>query len=223
MIGNVFYRSASPEIDISVSADNSDMIAIKIPGAQKKTLNLIADELQAKSRSVRRAMTTGAGAGGGEKAAAGTSVSGGGPSSRSGIILEALPYFLSYAVRYIMRLLASYYGIAFPSVGITPFPHGTCNIITTPRAENGPRSPADFDSEVGVLMIPETDGMLSAPPVVITIGGISLKTVLDAERKLSPLRVLNLAVSIDSRAVGFAQGRQFASILQGFMMEHMDE
>ena len=223
LIGQQFYRSIGKDIDISISADNSDMIAIKISAAQKKTLNFIADELQAKSRSVRRALTTGAGAGGGEKAAAGTAVSGGGPPSRSGVILDALPYFLSFGIRYFMRLLASYYGISFKKLGITPFPHGTCNIITTPRDYSVRSANDGLDSEVGVVMVPEADGMLSSPPVVVTIGGISVKTMLDAERKLTPLRVLNLAVSIDSRAVGFAQGRQFAAILQGFMMDYKDE
>jgi len=220
LVGSQFYRSHSNAISISVSAENSDMIAVKIDDANTKTLNVIADELQAKSRSVRRALTTGAGAGGGEKAAAGTSVSGGGPSSRTGILLDALPLGISYSVRYFLRLLASYYGIAFPNLGITPYPHGTCNIITSPR---DPSRPDALELDVGVVMVPETDSMLSAPPVVITIGGISLKTTLDAERKTAASPVLNLAVSIDCRAVGFAQGRQFASVLQKYMTDFQDE
>jgi len=220
MIGSHFYRSPSNAISISVSAENSDMIAVKIDDANTKTLNVIADELQAKSRSVRRALTTGAGAGGGEKAVAGTTVSGGGPSSRAGILLDALPLGISYSARYILRLIASYYGMAFPSLGITPYPHGTCNIITSPR---DPARPDAMELDVGVVMVPETDSMLSAPPVVITIGGISLKTTLDAERKTASSPVLNLAVSIDCRAVGFAQGRQFASVLQKYMTDFQDE
>ena len=223
IIGNVFYRNRSQSVDISVSADYSDMIAIKIDDAESKTLNTIADELQAKSRSVRRALTTGAGAGGGEKASAGTKVLGGGPSSRLGILLDAVPFFVSYGVRYTLRLFASYYGMTFPALGITPFPHGACNIIATPRDTSCAEG---LELDVGVIMVPETDATISSPPVVITIGGISLKTTIEQEmgdKKVSAAPVLNLAVSVDSRAVGFARGRQFASILQEFMMNYSDE
>jgi acyl-CoA-binding protein len=223
IIGNTFYRNKSKAIDISVSADYSDMIAVKINSADNKALGSLAEELQAKSRSVRRALTSGAGAGGGQKAAAGTKVLGGGPSSRMGIILDAAPYFVSYTIRYTLRLFASYYGMSFPSLGITPYPHGACNIIATPR--DGNRIDG-IEIDVGVMMIPETDGTISSPPVVITIGGISLKTSIEQEmgdKKISAAPVLNLAVSVDSRAVGFARGRQFVTILQEFMTDFKDE
>ena len=220
IIGNQFYRSRNTSIALSVSAENSDMIAVKIEDAQAKAINVIADELQAKSRSVRRAITTGAGAGGGEKAVAGTSASGGGPASRAGIILEAMPYGINYGVRYLLRLAASYYGMSFPGLGIMPYPHGTCNIITAPR---DPSRPDALELDVGVMMVPDSDGAVSSPPVVITIGGISLKTALDSDRKPTATPVLNLAVSIDCRAVGFAQGRQFASVLQSHLNDLQDD
>ena len=50
----------------------------------------------------------------------------------------------------------------------------------------------------------------------------SLKTFVEIEngdKKVSATPVLNLAVSVDSRAAGFARGRQFARIFEEFMTE----
>ena len=193
-----------------MSAEYSDMIAVKIKNAQSKTLNVIADELQMQSRTVRRAIGT---------EQSGSKGSAGGPATRAGIILDAFPSFVSYSVRFVLRLCASYYGMSFPGLGILPYPHGACNIVATPRDSSRKE---ELQLDVGVVMVPETDFTLSSPPVVVTIGGLSLKTFVEIEngdKKVSATPVLNLAVSVDSRAAGFARGRQFARIFEEFMTE----
>ena len=81
-------------------------------------------------------------------------------------------------------------------------------------------------SDIDVAMMPISSQGPTArwydngPPVVITIGGISLQPFIDPkdlERKLSATPVLNITVSIDSRAASLSEARKFCASLQTAM------
>jgi hypothetical protein len=190
VIGGDFYQSRSSGVDVSVSLElfENETVVIKLDNADAKPIDYIATEMQTRTQELRD----------------GTNVS----YSRKARLLGLLPPFLSGYLRHFINTLGGKYGISLPLLGVVGFPHGAATIVTLPSKEAS-------DHEIDIAMISSmTD---SSTPIVVTIGGVRLAPILDQDRKLSSMHVLNVAISIDNNAGSLAEGKRFAARLQQLM------
>jgi len=194
IIGGQFYLSRTTGVDVSVSTEmDTDSMAVKIEDTEIKPVHVIADELQTATKELRKKV---AGVGRWQ-------------THIRDELMSLVPDPLYSTIQSVLTSLGSHYGLSVPILGVKSHPLGVCTIITSPHREES--SELDID----IVMIPLQGD--DVPPVVITIGGIALQPTLDNDRKISASPVLNMAVSIDSRAVSLSEGRKFCTQFQHHM------
>jgi hypothetical protein len=195
VIFNNFYRKKTSGVDVSVSVDTTekDSVMVKIENADLKPLDYIADELQKKSKLLRKPKS--------ELPP---------PSSfaeKKAKLFSILPLPIVLQLEGFLKFLGVSLGIDLPDFGINRFPLGVCTVITSPNREG--------DADVDIALIPHmTD---SSTPITITIGGIRVLPTFDSERKLAAAPVLNIAVSIDTKSCSLVEGRRFCAKLQSYL------
>jgi len=200
MVGGDFYTSRSKGIDISVSTDASEAesVGLLLHNVDTKPLHCLADEVQAESRQLLMACH-----------------GKGSPTSQyAGRVLALLPAGLGAALARFFSMLGSEYGLNIEALGAVPYPLGVCSIITAPH-----KGEESIDLDINLAMIPSANAA-TQPPVVITIGGVSIRTTVDADRKVSGVPVLNMCVAIDSRACSLVESRKFCARFQQMMTTH---
>jgi hypothetical protein len=201
MVGGDFYTSRSKGVDISVSTDASEAesVGLLMHNVDTKPLHCLADEVQAESRQLLMACR-------GKDAS---------PTSQyAGRVLALLPAGLGAALARFFSMLGSEYGLNIEALGAVPYPLGVCSIITAPH-----KGEESIDLDINLAMIPSANSA-TQPPVVITIGGVSIRTTVDADRKVSGVPVLNMCVAIDSRACSLVESRKFCARFQQMMTTH---
>lgn len=195
VIFNNFYRKKTAGVDISVSVDTTekDSVMVKIEDADLKPLDYIADELQKKSKLLRKPKS--------ELPP---------PSDfaeKKAKLFDILPLPIVLQLEGFIKFLGVSLGIDLPEFGINKFPLGVCTVITSPNREG--------DADVDIALIPHmTD---SSTPITITIGGIRVLPTFDSDRKLTAAPVLNIAVSIDTKSCSLVEGRRFCAKLQSYL------
>ena len=124
VIGGRLYRQQSDAVDISVSADVSDIdtVAIKICNVQSKALEVIADELKFKGENLRRATAA---------RRRGTSQVDR-EGSRRDQILSVLPASLADFCVFFLDFFGARYGASLPALGVVGYPLGICSVVTAP-------------------------------------------------------------------------------------------
>ena len=217
--GGRFYASETNAVELSVSVDSTEALALKVIKADSKRLRVIADELQSKNRTLRRDMLT-------EKAksrASGHKVtsSSGNTRASAAVLLDALPEYISDPLKYSLRFCATYYGMSFPDVGILPSPYGTVYVTSAPRTrpdenhQSDERERESSSTQRAAALIPDCFG-ISSPVVVVGIDGITPRIDLDGEKKLvtGSTQMLNLIVAVDSRVASYIEAKIFAEAVK---------
>jgi hypothetical protein len=190
MIGNRFYKARNHGIELSVCTDSSDMAAISVKDAHKKSLSVIASELQSQSKLIR---------------------SGAREPSRSQVLLEAIPQPVMFIAVSILKFFGVYQAMVSASTA-GGMGKAVCRVLSIPRSERG----QTFDGEC--MFVPQQSSMLlSDTPTCITIGDITMKTVLAEEGRARHVPALDLSISINSNAVSLAQAKQFSMTLQKYL------
>ena len=199
MVGGELYPTRSKGVDISVSVDTSESesVGLLLRGVEAKPLHLIAHEMQEESREL-------------QLACAGKAHPN---SSYGGRLLALLPTSVSFPLANFFAMLGRDYGLDIEALGALPFPLGSCSIITAPH-----KGEESIDLDINLSMIPTANA--AQPPVVITIGGVSIRPTMDAERRMQGVPVLNMTVSIDSRACSLVESRKFCAKFQQYMSTH---
>lgn len=199
MVGGSFYPSRSKGVDISVSVDTSESesMGLLLRGVESKPLHCLADQVQEQQREMIRACAG--------KAAAN--------SHYSARLLAGLPSALGAPLARFFAFLGRDFGLDLEALGAVPFPLGVCSIVTAPH-----KGEESIDLDINLSMIPAANA--TQPPVAITIGGVSIRPTMDSERRLQGVPVLNMTVSIDSRACSLVESRKFCAKFQSNMSTH---
>lgn len=200
MIMGDVYPSRSRGIDISVATDTSETesVGLLIKSVEFKPLHVLGHEVQCESKELIRACM------------------GGGASStpQRNRPLALLPAPFGKMLAQFFAMLGSEYGLDIEALGAVPFPLGVCSIITAPH-----KGEESIDLDINLALIPSATG-LTQPPVVITLGGVSVRSIMDADRKVQGQPVLNMCVAIDPRACSLVEARRFCAKFQQNMMTH---
>lgn len=187
---NQFYRTTKIGVEVSVSMELSDTetVMMRVDDADAKPVEYIADELHNASRDTRANKKAGS-------------------LTRRERVLNFFPPFMAAEIERMFTFLATQLGLNIPVLGIVGFPLGVCTVITSPNKEG--------DADIDIAMIPSMQD--SSTPITITIGGIRILPSLDVDRKVHGNPVLNVAVTVDSKAASLVEGRKFCSKLQQYM------
>lgn len=190
MIGNRFYKARNSSIELSVCTDSTDMAAINIKDAHRKELNVIAAEMQSQSKLIR---------------------SGNREPSKSQVLLDAIPQPVMFVAVSMLKFFGLYQAICSASTA-TGMGKAVCRVLSMPRSDQGLTLDGDF------AFIPHQSSiLLSDMPTSITIGDVTMKTVLAEDGMAKNVPVLNLSISINSNAVSLAQAKNFSITLRRYL------
>jgi pyruvate dehydrogenase E2 component (dihydrolipoamide acetyltransferase) len=190
VVDDDFYFSRKKGIDVSLSTEifGNETVMMKVSNVNFKPIDYLADEIQNRKKVILNE----------------------GPTTPKmlTLIYSVLPSFFAGYVRRFFFYLGSNIGVSVPMLGIEAFPQGVCNVVTIPSKEKS-------EGEVEVALTPNR--LDSGAPVCLTIGSVSLQPMFDEHKKLSAQHVLNVSVSIDSKACSLAEGKRFAGRVQQLM------
>lgn len=190
VINDDFYFAKKSGVDISLSMEifGNETVMMKVNNVNVKPVDYLADEIKNRKKVIMNE----------------------GPTTPKllKVIFAVLPKFFAGYVRQFCFYLGAKAGVSVPLLGIEAFPQGVCNIVTIPSKEKS-------EGDVEVSLIPNR--LDSGAPVCLTIGSVSLQPMYDENNKLSAQHVLNIAVSIDSKACSLAEGKRFAARVQQLM------
>jgi hypothetical protein len=186
-----FYRTLEVGIDVSVVVDVPDIgsVLLKVSDAERKPVEYVSNELQQATKAVADSKK-------------------GGVLSKRDDLLRRLGPFVAAEVDSWLAFLGSQLGLNIPTLNVVGFPAGVCQILTAPKGN---------DTDMDIALVPNAHDPYCSAPITITVGGIRVLPTLDAERKVTGNPVLNVAVSIDSRAATLTESHRFASIFQHYM------
>jgi hypothetical protein len=198
LVMNNFYRNKSAAVDVSVSVDLTEGVSVmaKINDADAKPVEYIANEVISNATSLR--------------AGEGNSLP---PLAER--LNQVMPTVLGTPVRVWLHRLGAQYGLNIPQLGIEPFPHGVCSIVSSPTA--------DTSIDLDIAVLPDTE---DAAPITVTMGGLRLMPVVEdgginhhgqSTKRLGGTRVLNFSIAVSSRAASLAEARKFSVRFQQFM------
>eukprot|EP01038_Epipyxis_sp_PR26KG_P004414 gene4414-6241_t len=187
-----FFPARNKNVDVSLSYDitEKESIMIKVDSADTKSIEKITEEILNTGKALRKSRYT-------EK------------STTRQRILRFFPYYLRNLVDSLFNGIGSGLGISIPFLGIKSFPFGVCSVLISPSLEG--------ESDVDIAMIPNTQNNTSSNPITVTIGGIRIQSILDDEKKLVGIPVLNYSVSVNTAGVSLADGRRFSAKLQQYL------
>lgn len=191
MIGNRFYKARNSSIELSVCTDSTDMAAINIKDAHKKELSVIATELQSQSKLIR---------------------SGTREPSKSQVLLDAIPQPVMFVAVSTLKFFGLYQAICSASTA-TGMGKAVCRVLSMPRSDQG----LTLDGGDFTFIPHQSSILLSDMPTSITIGDVTMKTVLAEEGQAKNVPVLNLSISINSNAVSLAQAKNFSITLRKYL------
>ena len=190
VVDDEFYFSRKSGIDVSLSTEifGNESVMMKVNNVNVKPIDYLADEIKNRKKVIASE----------------------GPSTPKmlSLIYGILPRFFARYVRRLFFYVGSNVGVSVPFLGIEAFPQGVCNIVTIPSKEKS-------EGEVEVALTPNR--LNSGAPMCLTVGSVSLQPIFDENKHLSAQHVLNIAVSIDSKACSLAEGKRFAARVQQLM------
>ena len=190
VIGDDFYYSRKSGVDVSMSMEifGNESVMMKVNNVNLKPVDYLADEIKNRKKVIASE----------------------GPTTPRMVklIFSILPNFFANYVRRFFFYLGSNAGLTIPFLGIEGFPQGVCNIVTIPSKEKS-------EGEVEVALTPNR--VDSGAPICLTVGSVSLQPIFDENKNLSAQHVLNISVSIDSKACSLTEGKRFAARVQQLM------
>ena len=172
---------------MSTDASDAESVGLKIMSADSKPLHCVADEVQAEAKSLFKTAM-------------------GRPAHR--MLLSVLPTPVGVFLTRLFAYLGSEYGLSVEALGAVPYPLGVCTIVSAPV-----KGEESIDCGLNLAMIPGTNA--TTPPCIITLCGISLRSTYEdsnpsnKEKKFVGMPVLDICISLDSRAVSMNEGRKF--------------
>jgi hypothetical protein len=193
-----FYRNKTPSVDVSVSVDLSEGVSVmtKVVEADAKPVEYIANEVINTATSLR-------------------SGEGSQLPPLAARLNAVLPTIMGTPVRVWLHRLGAAYGLNIPQLGIEPFPHGVCSIVSSPTA--------DTSIDLDIAVVPDSE---DSAPITVTMGGLRLMPIIEdggtnhhghQTKRLGGSRVLNFSIAVSSRAASIAEARKFSVRFQQLM------
>jgi pyruvate/2-oxoglutarate dehydrogenase complex dihydrolipoamide acyltransferase (E2) component len=190
VVNDDFYFSKKSGVDVSLSMEifGNETVMMKVNNVNVKPIDYLADEIKNRKKVILNE----------------------GPTTPKmlKLIYGVLPKFFAGYVRQFFYYLGAKVGVSVPILGIEAFPQGVCNVVTIPSKEKS-------EGEVEVALTPSR--IEPGAPVCLTIGSVSLQPMFDEHKTLSAQHVLNVSVSIDTKACSLAEGKRFAARVQQLM------
>lgn len=212
MNGNIrfgyFYRNKNPGVDLSVSVEVSERVTMmmKLSDTDVKSVDVVAEEVVARTKDIRQLASQGSNSSSSASLEKVGLVPSGVNFGKS--FLAILPPAIRLKVREVLHYLGTNLGVNISIFGVEASPCGVCSVFATPSRDG-------VESDVDISVVPQMAE--DSVPITVTIGGVRFLPALDAEKKVTTSPVLNVSISIDSRAASLYESRQFCSRLQQYL------
>lgn len=182
-----FYRNQNGTSDVSYCFPlaNGGFAAVCVDGADKKPVDWVARELRANVEQFQTGQHP--------------------DLQRRMALLNKLPAFCVSGAEKMLGFLGNHLGFSVPSLGVRPFPFGTCTVITPPSEGS--------DMEVDVVGASDGAGATQPlAPVVITVGGIRVQSGYMKDKQMAARPVLHMSGSVDLRCATMYDAKQLFEI-----------
>jgi len=130
-------------------------------------------------------------------------------------LLKALPAALVPFTDAVLGWLGGSLGLRLDSLGVRPWPHGTCTVLTPPNADqNASEMEVDVLGSGGGGMASGGGGMA---PVVVVVGGIRVQSGYMKDKQMAARPVLHMSLSVDLRCGSVHEAKLLAERVQQLM------